>query len=84
MRRRLVEFVEVALDATEDEQGTLIGGAGAEDGLELLGGVLGFFLAQIQFGELFAYTDKAWAQLDERDEQPDGLLVFAPQFVVVG
>ena len=84
MRRRLVEFVEVSLDTAEDEQGALVGGPGTEDGFELLGGVLGFFLAQIQFSELFAHTDEAWAQLDERNEQPDGLLVFAPQFIVVG
>ena len=81
---RLVEFIEVALDAAEHEQRTLVGGALAEDGLELLGGVLALVRAQVKVGQLLADAEQAGVQLDQLGVERDGLVVFAPDFVVVG
>ena len=50
----------------------------------MLGGVLSFFLAKVKFGKLFADAGQAGAEFDQRNKQAYGLLIFAPQFVVVG
>ena len=83
MGGRLFEFVELALDAAKHEQRTLVGGALAQDGLELPGGVLGHVRAQIKVSQLLANTDQAGVQFDQLDEQRDGLVTLAPDFVVV-
>ena len=80
---RLFEFVELALDAAKHEQRALVGGAFAQDGLELLGGVLGLIRSQVKICQLLANSEQAGVQLDQLDEQGNGLVALAPDLVVV-
>ena len=51
---RLVEFVELALDTAKHEQRALVGGALAQDGLELPSGFLGLVCPQVKIGQLLS------------------------------